>query len=66
MHNFLVCSYKSQDFAQSQKFFARSHDHETVTFRISVSDPLGGKSVIHLVTVQYCSEQSHRGKEGTQ
>ena len=36
MHKFLVCACKSQDFAQSQKFFARSHDRETVTFRNSV------------------------------
>ena len=35
MHKFLVCTYKSQDFAQSQTIFARSHDRETVTFRNS-------------------------------
>ena len=35
MHNFLVSAYKSQDFAQSQEIFARSHDRETVTFRNS-------------------------------
>ena len=35
MHKFLVCACKYQDFAQSQKFFARSHDRETVTFRNS-------------------------------
>ena len=35
MHKFLVCACKSQDFAQSQKKFARSHDRETVTFRNS-------------------------------
>ena len=35
MHNFLVCACKSQDFAQSQKNLARSHDRETVTFRNS-------------------------------
>ena len=35
MHNLLVCAYKSQDFAQSQNKFARSHDRETVTFRNS-------------------------------
>ena len=35
MHIFLVCAQKSRDFAQSQKFFARSHDRETVTFRNS-------------------------------
>ena len=35
MHKFLVCLYKYQDFAQSQKNFARSHDRETVTFRNS-------------------------------
>ena len=26
MPKFLACACKSQDFAQSQKFFARSHD----------------------------------------
>ena len=36
MHHLLVCSCKSQEFAQSQKKFARSHDHEIVTFRNSV------------------------------
>ena len=36
MHIFLVCGCKSQDFAQSQQHFARSHDRETVTFRNSV------------------------------
>ena len=36
MHKFLVCAYKSQDFAQSQKNVARSLDRETVTFRKSV------------------------------
>ena len=35
MHKFLVCAYKSQEFAQSQNFFARLHDRETVTFRNS-------------------------------
>ena len=35
MHKVLVCAYTSQDFAQSQNFFARSHDRETVTFRNS-------------------------------
>ena len=31
----LVCSYKSQNFAQSQKNVARLHDRETATFRNS-------------------------------
>ena len=35
MHNFLVCAYKSQDFAQNLKKFAQSHDCMTVTFRNS-------------------------------
>ena len=35
MHNFLVCAYKSQDFAQNLKKFAQSHDRESVTFRNS-------------------------------
>ena len=33
MHNFFVCAYKSQDFAEIQKFSAWSHDGVTVTFR---------------------------------
>ena len=35
MHTFLGCTYNYQDFAQTQKNFARSHDRETVTFRNS-------------------------------
>ena len=35
MHKFLVRACKSQDFAQSQKNFVRSHDRDTVTFRNS-------------------------------
>ena len=35
MHTFLVWACKSQDFAQSQNFFERLHDCETVTFRNS-------------------------------
>ena len=35
MPKFLVCAYKSQDFMQSQKLFARSHNRGTVTFRNS-------------------------------
>ena len=35
MHKFLICAYKSQNFAQSQKIFMRSSDRETVTFRNS-------------------------------
>ena len=37
LHTFLVCAYKSPDFAQSQKIFAQSHDCQTVTFRNSVT-----------------------------
>ena len=37
MHNFLDCACKSQNVAQSQKNFVRSHDRETVTFRNSDS-----------------------------
>ena len=36
MHKYLVCACKSQDFVQSQNFFARLHDRVTVTFRNSV------------------------------
>ena len=35
MQHFLVCTYKFQDFAQSQTNFVRSHNRETVTFRNS-------------------------------
>ena len=35
MHRFFVYACKSQDLAQNQKMFARSHDRETVTFRKS-------------------------------
>ena len=35
MHNFLVCTYHSQNFAQIPENFARSHDRETVTFKNS-------------------------------
>ena len=37
MHIFLVCACKSQDFAQSQKKFARSHDRMTARFRNSAN-----------------------------
>ena len=40
MHIFLVCAYKSQDFAQNLKKFARSHDRVTVTYRNSVCGPV--------------------------
>ena len=36
MHKFLVYAYRSQDFMESQKIFARLHDRDTVTFRNSV------------------------------
>ena len=35
MYKLLVYACKSQDFAQSQKKIAQSHDHETMTFRNS-------------------------------
>ena len=47
MHTFLVCAFTSQDFTQSQKNFARSHDLETVTFRNSAS--------VYISAVQYTS-----------
>ena len=40
LHKCLVCTYKSQDFAQSQKFFARSHNRGTMTFRNSRPRPI--------------------------
>ena len=39
MQKKIVCKYNSQDFAQTQRNFARSHDRETVTFRNSVWCP---------------------------
>ena len=36
MHKFLACSCKSQDFAQGQKNFARSHNRTTARFKNSV------------------------------
>ena len=38
---FLVLQYTSQDFAQTQKIFAQSHDCMTVTFRGSASEGRG-------------------------
>ena len=33
LHNYIVCVYKSHDFAQSQENFVQSPDSETMTFR---------------------------------
>ena len=53
MHNFFVCAYKSQDFAQSQNIFARSHNPKTVTFRNSESVPqMGGRDFGLFYTLQ--------------
>ena len=38
-HEFPLCTYKSQNVAQSQLNFAPSHNGETVTFRNSVQMP---------------------------
>ena len=38
---FLVWVYTSQDFAQTQQNFARSHDRVTVTFRNSAVERFG-------------------------
>ena len=46
-HIFLVGVRKSQDFAKSQKFFAHSHNRETVTFRNSGNEK---KKAPHLIT----------------
>ena len=43
MHGFLVCEYKCEDFAQSQKICARSHKRETMTFRNSASSHISNK-----------------------
>ena len=40
MHKFLACICKSQDFAQGQKNFARSHDHTTARFRNSAKNQI--------------------------
>ena len=47
MHKFLVCLYNSQDFAQTQEYFAWSHDRETMTFRNSDSTQLTVDSKVH-------------------
>ena len=47
MHKFLVFACKSQDFAQIQKNFARSHDRVTVTFRNSVCIVTSVSAAIH-------------------
>ena len=44
MHNFLVCACKSQDFVQSQNFFARSHDRTTARLRNSGFPPFSTRS----------------------
>ena len=49
MHKFLVCAYKSQDFAQNQKCFALLHDCETVTIRNSAWESFKDSSKISLV-----------------
>ena len=41
-HKFLACACKSQDFAQGQTNFARSHDRTTARFRNSVVQLLVG------------------------
>ena len=38
IHKCLVCAHKSQDFAQGQTSFARSHKPETMSFRNSALD----------------------------
>ena len=50
--NFLVWVYTSQDFAQTQQNFARSHDRMTVTFRNSGWSPVnslfGNKGIMKI------------------
>ena len=48
-HKFLACACKSQDFAQGQKIFARSHDRKTARFRNSVSRLLLVQPQLHWV-----------------
>ena len=67
MHTFVVCACKFQDFAQSQKIFARSHDREIVTFRNSVLSSRPGWEPA-LSSGGACAELQHgvggAGREG--
>ena len=67
MHNFLVCAYKSQDFAQNLKIFARSHDCMTVTFRnFVIREPVyGGPQVRHLLETLSVQVFSIKGNSGS-
>ena len=47
--SFLVWVYKSQDFAQTQHNFARSHDRVTVTFRNSGHSVKKKHTQVHLL-----------------
>ena len=49
MHKFLARACKSQDFAQIQKNFARSHDRVTVIFRSSA-----GFFLVLVVHIKHC------------
>ena len=62
--SFLVWVYTSQDFAQTQQNFARSHDRETVTFRNSA---LHGQPPNQIVRPGAVSKPASRlGKEEVQ
>ena len=52
IHIFLVCAWKSQDFAQSQKNFVQSHDRETMTFRNS------SPSTLHRLVSPLCKKKT--------
>ena len=58
LHKLSVCAYKSQDFAQRQKNFARSHDHATVTFRnsecIVIAIIFINKYIVKFTKISYC------------
>ena len=60
MHIFLVSAYNSQDFAQSQENFARSHDGETVTFRNSATAP---SPLSYLILANFPSGSPHLSKK---
>ena len=49
--SFLVWVYTSQDFAQTQQNFARSHDRVTVTFRNSATKKADALKTVYLIII---------------
>ena len=69
MHIFLVCARKSQDIAQSQKIFARSHDRMTARFRNSAINVILNlviyfKRFLAKAHIGLCTESSKSVHEG--